>query len=86
MLELLRARFREFSIPGQVLGVLLTLIAAVIWLPMWAVVLNAVDVLYQRQFGVGLHWLNWAALWATGLCRVAVWAIYELFDLDRSST
>ena len=86
MLEPLRRRARSFSIPAQVLGVLLTFLAAVVWLPMWAVVLNVLDILHMREFGVGLHWINWAGLWLTALCRVAVWAIYELFDLDGSGS
>ena len=86
MLERLRLRFREFSIPAQLLGLVLSFLAAVCWLPMWAVVLNVVDVLYRREFGIGLHWINWAGLWFTAFCRVAVWSIYEALDLDRSES
>jgi hypothetical protein len=84
MLDRLRARFRFLAIPGQVVAVLLTLVQALLWVPMWAALLNLLDDLYHAQFHHGIGWSHWVALWFTAGVRLAIWVIKDLLDLDIS--
>lgn len=84
MLERLRARFRFMAVPAQLLAVLLTLLQALLWVPMWAALLVLVDDLYFAQFHRGIGLSHWVALWVTIGVRVAIWVIRELLDLDLS--
>lgn len=83
-LESFRARFRHLALHGQALAVVLSLVQALLWVPMWAVMLHISDELHLLAFGRELHWINWAMLWATAVVRVALWAIKDLLDLDMS--
>jgi hypothetical protein len=84
MLEQLRARARFLAIPAQLLAVLLTLVQALLWVPMWAALLLLVDDVYFVSFGRGIGWGHWIALWVTAGLRVAIWVIRDLLDLDLS--
>ena len=84
MLDRLRSRFRFLAIPGQLLAVLLTLVQALLWVPMWAALLVLIDGLQFAEFGRGIGWGHWLALWATAGLRLAIWVIRDLLDLDLS--
>lgn len=84
MLDLLRARFRHLAIPGQVLAIALSLLQAMLWIPMWAVMLDLLDDIHRALYGIPIHWLSWAGLWATMAVRVVLWILRELLDLDLS--
>ena len=84
MLDRLRARFRFLAIPAQLLAVMLTLLQALLWVPMWHGVLSVLDSLHWAQFQHGIGTGHWIALWATAGVRVAIWAIRDLLDLDLS--
>lgn len=84
MLDRFRDRFRHLAIPGQVVAVLLTLVQALLWVPMWAAMLLLIDDVYFAAFGRSIGWVHWLALWATACVRLALWAIRDLLDLDLS--
>lgn len=81
-------RFRkaadQYAVPGAVAALLASFVATVVWVPLWAILINVADELYMAVFGRALHWLPWVLLWVCAIARVIVWGIKELADMDQS--
>lgn len=83
MLENLRARMRQFSIPAQLLSMTLRFIVALLWVPMWYGILTLFDTVWYTLFHHPIGTGHWIGLWVTAGARVVVWTIDEFLNLDE---
>ena len=68
----------KLNIPLQFIGLAVSFVSAMVWMPLLFMVLHYLDVAVAG----GIHWAAWVLFWAMAFLKALSWTLYSALDVD----